>query len=381
MAYVNIHKNQYIIAVGWDRELHIFSDLPETIQTRQTENKEWKLKNSNSLNSLERNNRNKGHRDDILAVAYGLPNFLATSSYDGEIIVWSMLSGHVFCRIEVEEQFFMDKNSDFPISNLQFLDTRASIRCSASLVSNGPFGQIYFWNLYNGCNPRARFQATKENSITCITTDSNNLILGSGDSNGFISLWDIHNYCLEGVTDESPLLLRTWRGHIKKLTNLDILEKQAFIVSASLDHNVRLWTLKSQFIGTFGIDTWNVNDITTFKYPHSPDDVLKEPMKMSNINEIYSYNKLRSSREEPFEIHNNDDMISFILNAKTQDLSENAVGKHLRNERKRFSRQDCAGRTYQSISINDIQLIPHDDSLESLISLKSRGVILTEDIN
>ena len=40
-----------------------------------------------------------GHREDILSVAQCPPNLLATSSYDGEVIVWNMVSGHIFCHL------------------------------------------------------------------------------------------------------------------------------------------------------------------------------------------------------------------------------------------------------------------------------------------
>lgn len=37
--------------------------------------------------------------DDILSVAQCPPNLLATSSYDGEVIIWSTVSGHIHCHL------------------------------------------------------------------------------------------------------------------------------------------------------------------------------------------------------------------------------------------------------------------------------------------
>ena len=37
--------------------------------------------------------------EDILCIAKSDSNFLATSSYDGEIIIWNMVSGHIFCKL------------------------------------------------------------------------------------------------------------------------------------------------------------------------------------------------------------------------------------------------------------------------------------------
>jgi len=35
-----------------------------------------------------------------MCIAKSESNFLATSSYDGEIIVWNMVSGHIFCKLK-----------------------------------------------------------------------------------------------------------------------------------------------------------------------------------------------------------------------------------------------------------------------------------------
>lgn len=41
----------------------------------------------------------RGHKEDILSVAQCPPNLLATASYDGQIIVWNMVSGHIFAHL------------------------------------------------------------------------------------------------------------------------------------------------------------------------------------------------------------------------------------------------------------------------------------------
>ena len=45
--------------------------------------------------------QNRGHKEDILAVAQ-CPNIhlLATASYDGQVIVWNMVSGHIFAFLD-----------------------------------------------------------------------------------------------------------------------------------------------------------------------------------------------------------------------------------------------------------------------------------------
>lgn len=40
-----------------------------------------------------------GHKDDVLCVAFCPPNLVASSSYDGEILIWNLISGHVCSRL------------------------------------------------------------------------------------------------------------------------------------------------------------------------------------------------------------------------------------------------------------------------------------------
>lgn len=42
---------------------------------------------------------NCGHQDDTLCVAQCPPLLLVTSSYDGEMITWKVLSGHMYCEL------------------------------------------------------------------------------------------------------------------------------------------------------------------------------------------------------------------------------------------------------------------------------------------
>lgn len=55
---------------------------------------QFKEKLNESVFLLQKN----GHKEDILSIAQCPPNLLATAGYDGEIIVWNMVSGHIFCK-------------------------------------------------------------------------------------------------------------------------------------------------------------------------------------------------------------------------------------------------------------------------------------------
>lgn len=45
--------------------------------------------------------QNHGHQENILYVAQSPPCLLATFSYDGEIVVWNVTSGHSFCKLNI----------------------------------------------------------------------------------------------------------------------------------------------------------------------------------------------------------------------------------------------------------------------------------------
>lgn len=55
--------------------------------------------------------QNNGHKEDITCIAKSETNLLASASYDGEIIVWNMVSGHIFCKLNSPEpQNYRDEN-------------------------------------------------------------------------------------------------------------------------------------------------------------------------------------------------------------------------------------------------------------------------------
>ncbi|KYO26388.1 testis-expressed sequence 26 protein isoform B [Alligator mississippiensis] len=86
-TYVEVNRNKYIIAVGWDRRINMYFDSADDMHHFQKPQPYWQ------------DDINHGHKEDILCVAQCPPTFLATSSYDGEIIVWNMISGHVHCKL------------------------------------------------------------------------------------------------------------------------------------------------------------------------------------------------------------------------------------------------------------------------------------------
>lgn len=55
--------------------------------------------------------KENGHKEDILCIAKSDSNFLATSGYDGLVIVWNMVSGHIFSKLKSPKpEHYFDEN-------------------------------------------------------------------------------------------------------------------------------------------------------------------------------------------------------------------------------------------------------------------------------
>jgi len=123
-----------------------------------------------------------------------------------------------------------------------------------------------------------------------------------GDTSGYIRVWDITTYCIvvgepteadiearkqwhnmfpyiswkkklcrvrpetyQPIVDkeernELPVLINTFRGHLKGITCIDLhcYQDCDMLVSSSMDCSIRLWTINGIFIGIFGHSTvWN----------------------------------------------------------------------------------------------------------------------------
>lgn len=75
--------HERILAAGWNKHVIEFSD---TAENELGDGKMW----------------DKMHTEDILATAARSPQTLATSSYSGEVVLWTLETGQPYRRFEVE---------------------------------------------------------------------------------------------------------------------------------------------------------------------------------------------------------------------------------------------------------------------------------------
>lgn len=387
LTYLVLNKNRYIISVGWDRRVNLFSDDNEDFHHVQHPYAYWK---DDLVN---------GHKEDILSIAVSPPNLLATSSYDGEIIIWNQISGHIFCHlfspfatrengVNLSSQ---DLDGGNAVSKIIFLKARAMKKDAATLVASGPQGLIHFWNIYTGGTLYATFSPSKH-GVTTLTSVSNDTKLITADSAGFISVWNVEDYGIRGKTAKPPERLFFWRAHVQSITGLEALEiwNVDVLMTASVDCTVRLWTMDGHFIGTLGQPKiWDITNPASYQHPMAPYDVLVDPQTVPNVpkinhpdelaskddyKELDKVNELDSQSVPYFSSSHGKDPLVIDEHAIAEELKKSpwreGCGKRLRHERLKKVPRDVGGPSaYQTLTcfeLEDTPALPNPPSSSSI---------------
>ncbi|XP_044925556.1 WD repeat-containing protein 64-like isoform X2 [Mustela putorius furo] len=270
-TYVEVNQNRCIIAVGWDRRINVYFDAPRDFHHFWKPQPHWQ------------DDLNHGHKEDILCVAQCPPFLLATSSYDGEVIIWNVISGHIYCKLNTppcSDDAEDGKGSDRCVSCLTFLKSRAAKfeSVAASLITNGPGGSVTFWKLFGGACPIANFTPSRDKAqVSSITVTAGDALAYVADQEGFVHVYDIKEYGLQGPELQSPKNVTFWRAHVSVVTSLELIEEK-FLLSSSLDHTVRLWSADGKYIGTFGQQSpWDIFTPASWSHPRVPCEILTDP--------------------------------------------------------------------------------------------------------
>ncbi|XP_072548045.1 cilia- and flagella-associated protein 337 [Salminus brasiliensis] len=273
-SYLQVHRNAFVMSVGWARRIDVYLDSPEDTRHVQRPQPSWQ-------DDLKR-----GHREDILCIAQCPPCLLATGSYDGEIIVWNLVSGHIQCRFlsPLPPQADEAQTVDRSVQSLVFLRSRAidaAFSSAASLLSSGTEGQVHFWNVLNGGKFLLSFTASRlQQQITKLAVTQDDGLLFAADDVGYIYVYDI-KHCALTLQQKPPQTVNFWRAHISSITGLQMIENEQVLLTSSADCTVRLWSILGEFIGTFGQpERWSLHTASSWKHPAVPYEVLIDPLSL-----------------------------------------------------------------------------------------------------
>ena len=187
-----------------------------------------------------------------------------------------------------------ETDHDSGVDSILFLQHRHHATDTATLLSTGSGGVIRAWCMFGG-GLAGEFMASNNHreSVLCMTSDEKNEFLITGDSQGYIKIWNIKNYCIaeqnksdKGFVDVTehlskarrqvplpeslrkrkinriaPPLVFYLRAHLQPIVSIDYVPKYNLLITASTDCSLRLWKNNGLYIGTFGQrNIWNLSN-------------------------------------------------------------------------------------------------------------------------
>ncbi|EDV19696.1 uncharacterized protein TRIADDRAFT_61879 [Trichoplax adhaerens] len=206
------------------------------------------------------------HQDEIVSVAYHPPFKIATASFDGEIITWSLTTQKPTKKFKLRDKSASTTTSrdggDTPIgsqiSQILYLVKRESSLYTCDLVSCGGKGMVSFWNTSSMLpHPSVTFVAHNEVKTITMAVDERNDYLITGDSDGTLKIWDIQDYykaTTEIKRQMPPAMVASSQPHADGITALEICvyQNEFYILAASLDWTVSISNIRGVKIGVFG---------------------------------------------------------------------------------------------------------------------------------
>ncbi|XP_052754696.1 WD repeat-containing protein on Y chromosome-like isoform X2 [Galleria mellonella] len=182
-----------------------------------------------------------------------------------------------------------------------FLETRPCTMHDAALMVALENGQVQGWSDHPAGGFQGSFQGvhTVGDYVSAFATDSANRFLFTGTTVGYIKVWLMTNYLMQeqvhvnmpelrvqfpflwrdriegrakrAVRDQPlPLLLSSYRAHLRSITTMAYIEHMKLVLSGSSDYSVRVWRLSGEYLQTLGsFVPWTL-DTTRF-----PPDVKK----------------------------------------------------------------------------------------------------------
>lgn len=263
---------RFVCSVGWDCNIFVWADKNDESEALPIH----VLPNQRTLAS----NPTKCHATDILALVYIPPAYIATAALDGKILLWSLNSGEYVSKLH---------------ESAGSIDTMVYAQKLEMLFASGESGQLVCIDRSMTTQAVVPLAHPKNESTTALRCDKANTHLVTGDTAGFVTLWDLtispeH----DGVVLESCC---RWRLGAARVLGADFVENarvaDVYLLLACGNGDVGLWTLDGVLVGCFGRHhAWQLGRPATYAArasscvppePHTETQQQKHSIRCSSI--------------------------------------------------------------------------------------------------
>ncbi|XP_004704159.1 WD repeat-containing protein 49 [Echinops telfairi] len=380
-----------ILVTGWERAITVFRPL--NFNRVSIEPEEWK--------------GGVQHRDDILCAAFLSPQTLATGSYDGEIILWNNSTENAYhvlhpdyqrllkpeWDMEAHKLFSAGKSSPTSptadqstlgasfsegdpegknaVRKLYFLEARNNTAAAegANLVSCGGSGYVRFWDTFKK-QLLAEFLAHSGVGSIIMSIDKLNRYLVTGDSDGWLKIWNIEGYCLhsnKNKVTEPPALMRTLRPHEDQISCLEMCElgSRPLIISSSADCSISVTDVGSSPIWTFGQEKhWQIEN--RIPVPKEDTNLTENEIQEKSLERFPSLPTGEScsdlAERSLLDQKNKEDSASDVSSLEDINLDVKYKGRNFHKKRthKPYHSEvmQKASRAFRSLSISVLKELP-----------------------
>ena len=338
-----------IITVGWDKAITCFPT--SQLKTFYVYPVDWKGR-------LE-------HQDDILSTTFIPPRTLVTGGYDGDIVLWNVITEQAYRHLAtkkaptvlkdrghsrshskrsspvasarkqsgkgkaIQSNIFLNpspvaymedsvsSSSSYAMCCMLCLSSRAnpvSATGPANLVSATSGGTVIFWNSHSS-QIAGEFLSHDQASSIVMATDEKNKYLVSGDSDGICKVWSIETYCITSSdipVRVPPKLYKTFNPHSDSITSINILKRgdTNLVLTTSTDCCLILSTLNGLQIGIFGQEHhWNIDKVSIIE---------RENIKGDHKHSVQAKDSESNSPPEGTEINEESKVSAKVSDSKKQ---------------------------------------------------------------
>lgn len=246
-------RYNFIATVGWDKKIYIWPDENEPVVS-------W-------IKSLPKEQQ-VGHSDDILCIEYCKEQkFLVSGGLAGQIFVWMFETGVIRALLHERDPTCLPvEDAAAEGKSVEYI---GSLQGRMLLLTLAAEGTLRFWDLHElTLTSKVKLMHLGKDAVTCASKSTDNMKLATCDESGNLKLTDISNphklVDIFFVNAHSALI-----NCVNLFTHTE--SGKEFIVTGSVDRNVKLFTLRGELLGYFGQGNhWDLNNIEDLQMASPP---------------------------------------------------------------------------------------------------------------